>query len=286
MQRKASTAPRLGGRARLDLPAVDRDRAARDVRLGGRQARVKPWLREGITWRLGDASDPRLVDELGSKDLVVANNFLCHMDAPTAERCLRNFARLASRRLPLRLRRRSGRSDEGRARSRMGARAGAHGRDPRRRPPGARRLALGWWGLEPLDRRRPDWQTRYAAVFRVREAGEGQDDLPEPAGGRLIGTTLRLRAHRTGLHGGTSAARGHTLSQPDHELAARQEQQPEIEREPDAAADDRTDEQRPGAFSASPRSNGRDDPGEHGESDVAEDVHLACRSIARARIAA
>ena len=61
----------------------------------GEQARVKPWLREGITWRVGDASDPRLVEELGAMDLVVANNFLCHMDAPDAERCLRNLARLA-----------------------------------------------------------------------------------------------------------------------------------------------------------------------------------------------
>jgi hypothetical protein len=24
-----------------------------------------------------------------------------------------------------------------------------------------------WWGLEPLDQRRPDWETRYSAVFRV-----------------------------------------------------------------------------------------------------------------------
>jgi hypothetical protein len=24
-----------------------------------------------------------------------------------------------------------------------------------------------WWGLEPLNRRRHDWQTRYAAVFRI-----------------------------------------------------------------------------------------------------------------------
>ena len=29
---------------------------------------------------------------------------------------------------------------------------------------------LHWWGLEPLDRRRTDWQTRYASVFRLREA--------------------------------------------------------------------------------------------------------------------
>ena len=27
-----------------------------------------------------------------------------------------------------------------------------------------------WWGLEPLDRRGPHWQTRYASVFRVRQA--------------------------------------------------------------------------------------------------------------------
>jgi hypothetical protein len=24
-----------------------------------------------------------------------------------------------------------------------------------------------WWGLEPFDRRRPDWETRYSAVFRI-----------------------------------------------------------------------------------------------------------------------
>ena len=97
----------------------------------GEQARVKPWLREGIRWRLGDASDPRLVEELGAMDLVVANNFLCHMDAPSAERCLRNLARLANADGYLFV---SGvdleRPHEGRAGSRVGARAGAHGRDP------------------------------------------------------------------------------------------------------------------------------------------------------------
>jgi hypothetical protein len=25
-----------------------------------------------------------------------------------------------------------------------------------------------WWGLEPLDRRRSDWETRYTAAFRIR----------------------------------------------------------------------------------------------------------------------
>ena len=37
-----------------------------------------------------------------------------------------------------------------------------------------------WWGLEPLDRTRPDWQTRYASVFRIREDGVGQDDRLAP----------------------------------------------------------------------------------------------------------
>ncbi len=61
------------------------------------KARVKPWLREGITWRLGDASSPELIDALGRQDIVVANNFLCHMEPPAAESCLRNIAGLVDR---------------------------------------------------------------------------------------------------------------------------------------------------------------------------------------------
>ena len=44
------------------------------------QARVKPWLREGITWQLGDASSPELLHLLEPQDIVVASNFLCHME--------------------------------------------------------------------------------------------------------------------------------------------------------------------------------------------------------------
>ena len=29
-----------------------------------------------------------------------------------------------------------------------------------------------WWGLEPLDRRQRDWETRYSAVFRIRKDRE------------------------------------------------------------------------------------------------------------------
>ncbi len=135
----------------------------------GDQAQVKPWLREGITWRVGDASDPELVDALGPQDIVVANNFLCHMDAQSAERCLRNFARLvapggylfvAGVDLDLRTR----------VAVELGWKpveeltAEIHEGDPSVRGDW---WPWEWWALEPLDRKRPDWQTRYASVFQI-----------------------------------------------------------------------------------------------------------------------
>src|SRR5438094_1176146 len=62
----------------------------------GNQAKVKSWLREGITWHFRDAADPELIGILGPQDIVVASNFLCHMPRADAERCLRNVARLVS----------------------------------------------------------------------------------------------------------------------------------------------------------------------------------------------
>jgi SAM-dependent methyltransferase len=134
----------------------------------GDQGRVKPWLREGIAWRLGDAADPRLVEELGTKDLVVANNFLCHMDARGAERCLRNLAQLPGRDGYLFV---SGVDLD--VRTRVALDLGwkpvvelmdeIHDGDPLVRAdwPGH------WWGLEPLDRKRRDWQIRYVSAFRM-----------------------------------------------------------------------------------------------------------------------
>ncbi len=37
----------------------------------GDVAKIKPWLREGITWQLGDASSPELIRDLGPQDIVV-----------------------------------------------------------------------------------------------------------------------------------------------------------------------------------------------------------------------
>ncbi len=136
----------------------------------GSEARVKPWLREGISWRVADASDPELVHVLTPQDLVVANNFLCHMEAKSAENCLRNIARLVKRGGCLFV---SGVDLDVRAKvaRELGWRPipeliqEIHDGDPSVR----RDWPWTWWGLEPLNRRRPDWQMRYAMAFRVSE---------------------------------------------------------------------------------------------------------------------
>jgi chemotaxis methyl-accepting protein methylase len=60
----------------------------------GREARVRSWIREGIRWQVGDAADPELINILGPQDIIVASNFLCHMEPPDAENCLGNIAGL------------------------------------------------------------------------------------------------------------------------------------------------------------------------------------------------
>ena len=136
----------------------------------GDDAHVKPWLRDGITWRLGDAADPDLIDALGPKDLVVANNFLCHMDAESAERCLRNLARLVGPNGYLFV---SGVDLDVRMKVAIDLGwaplseliAEIHEGDPLVRAD----WPCHWWGLEPLDRQRPDWRTRYASAFQLSD---------------------------------------------------------------------------------------------------------------------
>lgn len=131
---------------------------------------VKPWIKEDINWRVADVRDKNIVDAIGSQDMVVANNFLCHMSPSEAEKCLRNIVRLVS----------------------PGGYLFVSGIDLDVRTKVAR--DLGWepvdelleeihegdpvlrndWpfvyaGLEPLDKKRADWKLRYAAVFRVQK---------------------------------------------------------------------------------------------------------------------
>jgi chemotaxis methyl-accepting protein methylase len=134
----------------------------------GEQGTVKPWIREGIRFQLGDAADPGMVDTLGPQDLVLASNFLCHMAPDAAEACLRNIARLVRPGGYLLV---AGVDLD--VRTKVARDLGwqpvpdlireIHDGDPDVR----RDWPWQWWGLEPLDERRRDWALRYCAVFRL-----------------------------------------------------------------------------------------------------------------------
>ncbi len=134
----------------------------------GDQAKVKSWLREGITWQLQDAADPEIIKVLGPQDMVVASNFLCHMAPTDAEKCLGNIGQLVSPGGYLFV---SGVDLD--VRTKVAVDLGwepvpelmteIHDGDPSVRAD----WPWEWWGLEPLNRRRHDWQIRYAAVFRI-----------------------------------------------------------------------------------------------------------------------
>lgn len=143
---------------------------------------VKQWIKDGINWRVADAKDPGMVESLGPQDLVVASNFLCHMEDLEAERCLRNIARLVGPHGYLFV---SGIDLDVRA---SVARELAwqpvtdlleevHDGDPSLR---------GQWpcqyaGLEPLNKSRRDWKTRYAAAFQLGSAQAVPDTRGEKA---------------------------------------------------------------------------------------------------------
>jgi chemotaxis methyl-accepting protein methylase len=132
------------------------------------RARIKPQFRNGITWKIGDAGDPRLMDSLSPQDIVVANRFLCHMRSEQAEACLRNLACLVKpggylfvSGIDLAVRSKVAR--ELRWRPVIELIDEIHEGDQSLR----RDWPLEYWGLEPLDRRRDDWETRYASVFQI-----------------------------------------------------------------------------------------------------------------------
>ena len=136
----------------------------------GDRASVKPQLRTGVSWHLADACDAGLVGLLARHDLVVASNFLCHMDAEDAEVCLRNLASLVTSgghlvTLGVDLDVRSNVARDLGWKPVEELRDEIHDGDPAVRAD----WPWHWWGLEPLDRRRPDWQLRYASVFRIGE---------------------------------------------------------------------------------------------------------------------
>jgi SAM-dependent methyltransferase len=134
----------------------------------GAHARIKSWLRVGVVWRLGDAADPELVRDLGAQDIVVASNFLCHMAPADAEKCLQNVGNLVSPRgylfvsgVDLDVRQNVARDLGWEPVEDLLAEIHDGDRSVRADWP------WQWWGLEPLDRSKPDWKARYASAFRT-----------------------------------------------------------------------------------------------------------------------
>jgi SAM-dependent methyltransferase len=134
----------------------------------GDEVAVKSWIKEGINWHVGDVGESEIRDLLGPQDMVIANNFLCHMDALEADRCLRSIARLVSPHGYLFV---SGIDLD--IRTKVAYDLGwsplqelieeIHEGDP---------CMKDFWpfhyaGLEPLNKRRRDWRTRYAAAFQL-----------------------------------------------------------------------------------------------------------------------
>jgi SAM-dependent methyltransferase len=134
----------------------------------GDRLKIKSWIKEGITWHVGDARDPEILNVFGPQDIVVGNRFLCHMDPPDAERCLCNIARLVkpgghlfTTGVDLDIRAKVAR-DLG-WEPHQDLIEEIHDGDPSLRDA----WPFGYWGVEPLDKTRRTWSIRYAAAFRL-----------------------------------------------------------------------------------------------------------------------
>lgn len=130
--------------------------------------RIKSWISGGVDWQVGDAADPQLARQVGPADIVIANKFLCHMKPRQAEACLRNLVNFVKRDGYLFV---SGVDLDVRTKVALDL-----GWSPicellREIHDGDASVRRDWpwryWGLEPFDSKQPEWQIRYAAVFKV-----------------------------------------------------------------------------------------------------------------------
>jgi len=144
------------------------DEIAAMFKCEGQRAQVRPPFLENVAWSVGDAGDPKLIDEFGLQDIVVANRFLCHMQPAEAETCLRRLARLVKpggylfvSGVDLDVRTKVAREAGWRPVTELIGEIHEGDQSLRKDWP------LQYWGLEPFDRRRGDWDLRYASVFQV-----------------------------------------------------------------------------------------------------------------------
>ncbi|HTW78155.1 MAG TPA: CheR family methyltransferase [Terracidiphilus sp.] len=156
--------------------------------IDGESWTVKQWIKDAIRWNVCDVGEPETLEKLGEQDLVVANNFLCHMMPQTADRCLRNIARLVGPNGYLYV---SGIDLD--VRTKVMQDLGwkpvrdlleeIHNGDPVMPD----HWPFAYAGLEPIDKRRADWVTRYAAVFQSMPGRSGEMMEPDCEHGVMVG---------------------------------------------------------------------------------------------------
>ena len=145
----------------------------------GDQLKVKPWLKEGIRWHCGSVDDPNLSTVVGPQDIVVANCFLCHMQPASAERSLRNIARLVKPGGYLFV---SGVDLDVRAKVAKELGWELITEMMKEVYEGDRILIDGWpieyWANEPFRATQRDWTTRYSSAFRLDPGTENAMNDP------------------------------------------------------------------------------------------------------------
>lgn len=166
----------------------------------GDTLRIQDWLKEGVSWWVGDVYSSDLAAQFGLQDIVLANNFLFQMPPKRAEACLKNIVRLVAPDgylcaggVDLDIRSRTLRElglipVPARVEDIYTAEEGMLTAWP-----------LSFWGLEPMDRRRQDWPARYTTVFSFRSPDGDQHTRARSRVGRLVTST------RFGAYGGSQA---------------------------------------------------------------------------------
>jgi len=178
----------LGCRELVDEPIFQRMSAAEMQQMFDQDTdtvTVKSWISEGIIWHHGDVCDPGMSELVGPQDLVIANNFLCHMRPPEAETCLRGIVRLVKpgghlivSGIDLDVRTKVASDQKWKPVTELLEEI--HDADSLRRDWPKR-----YWGLEPLDKNRKNWIIRYATAFQIGEKSLRENINSTQSGGKV-----------------------------------------------------------------------------------------------------
>jgi chemotaxis methyl-accepting protein methylase len=134
----------------------------------GNRVTPKDWIRRDISFIVGDAKDPEMANQIGVQDIVLADNFLVHLNESDAVACLANIVSfvalggyLSLWGIDLGLKTRFVKS--------RGLIPVSKNIEEVYRADEAAQKAWPWeyWGVEPFDRNKTDWMVRYATVFQI-----------------------------------------------------------------------------------------------------------------------